>query len=262
MTAAGSTTGTVEQASRSPLSSSLRNASVLLIGASSGIGLGAARLLLEVGARPTLVGRDAERLAAAAASLGNPDGVATQVADVLDRSALDEVFARFDDAPLDHVLVTVGGLAWGPVATTPADAVRVGVEEKIWLGYEVALRGAPRMRDDGSFTFTSGPSAVKGMPGLTVSSSYNAGMEAFTRSLAAELAPRLRANCLRPGQTDTAFLHGFAGSSDPEVMRSIAAPMPLQRVGTPEEVAAGALFAMANPFVTGAVIAVDGGLTL
>lgn len=246
------------RSARSPLPSSLAGADVLVLGGSSGIGLATARLLLEVGANVTVTSRSAARLAAVTAQF-TTDAPATAVADVTDPASLDALFAGVGD--LDHVFVVAGGLAAGPVTTTPASSVGVGIDERIWGTYEITKRAVPRLRPGGSLTFTSGPSAVKGIPGLSISSAYNAGLEGMVRALAAEIAP-LRANVIRPGQTDTAFLHGFLGGSDDATVAAAGAQLLLGRVGSPAEVAAAVLFVMSNPYVTGSTVAVDGGLTL
>ncbi len=84
-----------------------------------------------------------------------------------------------------------------------------------------------------------------------------AGLEMLTRVLALELAPKVRVNGVAPGVV--AFPEGF-----PEVMRrSIVSRVPLQREGTPEDVARAVVFlAVSAPYVTGHVLGVDGGLAV
>ena len=239
----------------------LAGTTVVVLGGSSGIGLAVARLATEAGARVTVAARSGDRVEAAAEQLRTAgDGAVRAVAaDVTDPVSLDRLFDVVGD--LDHVYVAAGGRAAGPVVDTPADAVRGGVEERLWGAYETIRRAVPRMRPGGSLTFTSGPSAVRALPAYTVSTFYNAGIEAFVRPLAVEIAP-LRANVVRPGLTDTAFLHDFLGTADPDTVAAAGAGVPLGRVARPEEVAAAVLSLMTNPYVTGTTLVVDGGMNL
>jgi NAD(P)-dependent dehydrogenase (short-subunit alcohol dehydrogenase family) len=85
-----------------------------------------------------------------------------------------------------------------------------------------------------------------------------------------ELAPRrIRVNTIRAGSTDTPLFRSFLGPdmcADPRAadaaVAAAGAAMPLGRLATAQEVAGAAVFLMANPIVTGSVLAIDGGQTL
>jgi NAD(P)-dependent dehydrogenase (short-subunit alcohol dehydrogenase family) len=78
--------------------------------------------------------------------------------------------------------------------------------------------------------------------------------------LAVELAPAgVRVNTVRSGPTDTDMFRGLLGGADDAAVGAVGAPFPLGRIARAEEVAAAALFLMANQYVTGTVITVDGG---
>jgi NAD(P)-dependent dehydrogenase (short-subunit alcohol dehydrogenase family) len=240
-----------------PLPQALAGQSVLIIGGSSGIGLAAAQQLVAIGARVTLVARNAERLAQAAARLGGK--VQTAQADVADAAALEALFVP--QARYDHVFVTAGALAGGPIASTDPATVQPMVDSRIWGAYHVARLAAPRINAGGSLTFTTSGAAARPLAGLAVGAAAVAGVEAMTRALALELAP-LRVNAVRPSATDTPMLRGFMGGADDAAVAAAYAHLPLGRVARPEEVAAAALFCMANGYVTGSVVVVDGGAGL
>ena len=83
-----------------------------------------------------------------------------------------------------------------------------------------------------------------------------AGLVALTRGLARELAPRVRVNAVAPG----AIAWPESGAlSDPSVQTSIIARTPLGRIGSPDDIASAVHYLMIAPFVTGQVLAVDGG---
>jgi 3-oxoacyl-[acyl-carrier protein] reductase len=91
-------------------------------------------------------------------------------------------------------------------------------------------------------------------------SAVKGGVLAFSRSLARALAPSVRVNVLCPGWIETAFGQGAPG----DFRREVAQATPLRRWGTPEDVAAAALY-LASPeaaFVTGQAINVNGGVVM
>jgi NAD(P)-dependent dehydrogenase (short-subunit alcohol dehydrogenase family) len=88
-------------------------------------------------------------------------------------------------------------------------------------------------------------------------------VETLTGALAVELAPRrLRVNTVRYGSVDTPLMRGAAGLTSDEAVTEAGAAMLLGRFATPAEAAATAVFLMANTYVNGQVITVDGGQTL
>ena len=103
---------------------------------------------------------------------------------------------------------------------------------------------------------------VSGMAGANpeLFSAVKGGVLAYSRSLARALAPRVRVNVLCPGWIETAF----AQEADPRLRQSVADSTPLERWGSPADVAAAALY-LASPeaaFITGQAINVNGGVVM
>ena len=97
--------------------------------------------------------------------------------------------------------------------------------------------------------------AVRPLKGYPVYSVAKAGLAALTRSLALELAPEVRVNAIAPG----AILWPEDGQFAPAERERVVATTPLARLGTPEDIAQAVHFLATAPFVTGQVLAVDGG---
>jgi NAD(P)-dependent dehydrogenase (short-subunit alcohol dehydrogenase family) len=115
-------------------------------------------------------------------------------------------------------------------------------------------------RDGGSIVNISSGLGQLGMPGVSVYSALRAGIEAATRSLAAEWGHgRVRVNAVSPGATRTSLGSWITGNET--VARRYLENVPLGRVGEPEDIAAAVLF-LSSPrsaYITGQTLAVDGG---
>jgi NAD(P)-dependent dehydrogenase (short-subunit alcohol dehydrogenase family) len=96
---------------------------------------------------------------------------------------------------------------------------------------------------------------------LLVLAAASAAMEAFSRALALELAPR-RVNTLSPGSIDTPLLAKTLGANRDAVVAAISASHPLHRLGTVAEAGAAVVFLMTNGWMNGATLKVDGGARL
>lgn len=121
----------------------------------------------------------------------------------------------------------------------------------------------------GSIISTSAGSAREGLawPNIGAYIASKGAIISFTRALAVELSPHgVRVNSLNPGVTDTPMLRGFASKLDnpEEFWDSMNSIQLLRRLGTPEELAAAALFLASDEssYVTGTDLLVDGGLVL
>jgi NAD(P)-dependent dehydrogenase (short-subunit alcohol dehydrogenase family) len=238
----------------------LSNKVALVTGASVGMGLEAARLFAAEGATVYITGRDREALASAVAS---SEGTLTAIrADSGDPGELDSVFAQItqEQGRLDVVFANAGGGALDePIeAVTPESFHRTfGVNT---LGSLLTVQKAlPLMGDGGSVILNGAANSERGYPGTGVYAASKAANRALVRTWAAELGARhIRVNIVSPGAVRT-----DAQVALPEQVRDFMLGLvPLRRFGEPSEVAKAALFLASDDssFITGAELAVDGGL--
>ena len=143
-----------------------------------------------------------------------------------------------------------------------ATAMDVNVGGALRLARAFAPGMAARRR--GAFLFVSSINSTFATPGLAAYAASKAGLDSFAQTLALELAEaNVRVNCIRPASIETPMLtDGFAAAADPEAARRAnIARHPLGRLGTPEDVAALALFLCSDEasWITGVDYRIDGG---
>lgn len=229
---------------------------IIITGGSGGIGLALGRHLLARGAgKVVLTGRDRDKLARAAESLGPRAETATF--DVTNEDQVAGFFSR--QTHIDHLVTAAAGTARGLVTELEVAKARALFESKYWGQYLCCKYGAPKLAPRGSIVLFSGWISRKPMAGVSTLAAVDAAIEALGRTLALEIAPR-RVNTVVPGMIDTPL---WAARLSPEEQRAhfdrIGANLPVGRAGHAEDIAHACRFLMENGFTTGAVLDVDGG---
>jgi NAD(P)-dependent dehydrogenase (short-subunit alcohol dehydrogenase family) len=244
----------------------LTGKTALVTGAESGIGLATSRLFVAAGARVHLVGLDAAALAKAS----TVDG--WTVADVTDsaavRGAVDAAVHRL--GPLD-VLFSNAGIS-GPIADLvdyPEQDFQRVLQVHVVGAFHLLKHGLPAMRDGGSVIINSSVVGLTADPGIAGYATAKHGQVGLMRVAAKECAVRrIRVNSIHPGPTDTAFQRAIEQAATGKEAGAAAAAfdemIPLGRHGTVEEIARAVLFLASDDstFLTGATIAVDGGMSI
>ena len=237
---------------------SLEGKRVIVIGAGSGIGRAVTIAAARAGAYVIAGGRTVAKLEETAVAAGGSCEIR-----VVDAASEEEVAAFFDEVgPFDHLVSTASGGASGAIADVRRADIERAMAAKLWAPIHLVRHGAPRIAADGSFTFFSGIRGARPAPRGSITSLVNGGLEAFARAMAVELGP-VRVNVISPGVVDSGPFWSRLGEADRSRMFSdFAQRSPARRVGLPDEQAAAVLFAMSNPFLTGAVLPIDGGALL
>ena len=239
------------------MNEAVRDKVLVVVGASSGIGRAIATRASADGATVHLVGRDAGRLERVGQTLGGAWHV--HVADALDETAVEAAFGAI--GPFDWLTHTAAAdetALMSPVRDMPTDTARRGME-KFWTTFNVARAAARTVRPDGSMVLTSSIGAVKpSRSGASVMNAASAAVTAFARALALEIAP-VRVNLVSPGVVGTGV---WSETERGGLERWAADTLPTGRLGTAEDLASAYLATLSNPYMTGEVTTVDGGLRL
>lgn len=236
---------------------SLKNARVLVIGGTSGIGLGVASAAAERGAIPTVVSRQQSSVDRALAQL--PENARGATVDLTDLSAVERLAADIGD--IEHLVFTAGeSLQLAPLADLTPDVI-AGFFQTRFVGALTSVRlFAPRITAGGSITLTSGTAAEQpGFGALPVS--ICGAMNALTKALAVELAP-IRVNAVAPGVVRTPLWNAMNEADRQTMYDQAAQQLPLGRVGEVDDAARAYLYCMEQEFGTGVVLTVDGGTVL
>lgn len=237
-----------------------RARTILVSGGTSGIGLGCARAFRDLGASVVATGATAAEVERAAADPGN-DGLSFSVLDVRDAAAVSGLIDAIDTV---HVVVNAAGVIRRDQEHDPAvfaDVIAINLTGAMQV---CAAAKAKLAQARGSVVNVASMLTFFGGPRVPAYSASKGGIGQLTKSLAAAwAADGIRVNAVAPGWIATPLTQAL--QDDPERSRPILSRTPMGRWGTPEEVAGGAVF-LASPaarFVTGAILAVDGGyLTL
>lgn len=246
------------------MSIDLQNTVALVTGGARGIGLGAARGLLDAGARVAIASRTEPDLQAARADLGAGDALSTHRADVSKSDQVERLFADVVDVHgrLD-VLVCSHGLYPGVRAVVDIpigeydDVMAVNVRGT-FLCAQAAARLMLVRGEGGRIVLISSMNAVASQEGAADYDASKAAIHGLARAFAVELAPRgITVNAIAPGWVRTPM--------SAEELEHLAdkALNPSQRVGEPADIAHAILW-LANPensYVNGAIIVIDGGQT-
>jgi len=236
----------------------------LVTGASRGIGAACARAMGQAGARLLLTARGDDQLRQVAAEFsGSADFLG---ADLTEADAAERVADWAIEVSGDTVDILVNN-AGAPVSRRARNLTAAEVDRGIALNLRAPLLLSVRLgramvaRGSGSIINITSVAAAQGIPYQAAYAATKGGLEAMTRSLAAEWGPSgVRVNAIAPGPIDT---EAWREELPAETRAAVERLVPLRRTGRPDDIAALAVFLAgeAAGYVTAQVITVDGGMT-
>ena len=234
------------------------NETIVIVGATSGMGLACARSFAGAGYRVIISGRSQKSVEHALAQI---DGEASGFP--LDFTNTGSVTAFFSHTgSFDHLaLVGSGQAAWGPFGELKLDGLKAAFDRKFYGFFLCAQAALPRLRKDGSITFFTGGACRSAISNTSGVAAVNGAIQAMAFTLARELAPT-RVNILSPGLVDTPMYDWMIPEEKQQFFQQMGSSAPVGRVGRPDEIAEALLFLVRNTFTTGAILDVDGGIRL
>lgn len=246
----------------------LENKTIIVTGASSGIGAAAAQLFASEGANVILGARRKSELEALVDQIANDNGQAISLTgDVTDEAystaLVDLAIERY--GRVDGAFNNAGIIGtMGPVPTLEAADWDAVIATNLTSAFYAAKAQIPVMagQGSGSIVFTSSFVGFSngGMPGMAAYAASKAGMIGLTQALASDHAgDGVRINSVLPGGTRTPM-----AGDDPDTQAFIAGLHPMKRLAEPQEIAQAALYLLSEraSFVTGTPFAVDGGMAV
>lgn len=224
----------------------------VVVGGSHGIGLSIVKRLLASGAAVTVIARTSDHLTGLA-------GVNAVEVDVLK----DQIHAEQLPDSIDGLAYCPGSINLLPIRALTSESMiadfhlnAVGAVKCL----QASLR-AMKAAEASAMVLFSSVAVSQGLPMHASVAASKGAVEGLTRSLAAELAPKIRVNCVAPSLTDTPLAARLLSSETKR--HAMAERHPLKRIGNPDDIAAIAEFLLTHnsSWITGQVIGVDGGIS-
>lgn len=237
------------------MTTSLKGKRVVVVGGTSGMGLGAVRAALAAGAdRVIAAGR---RPTKARADDLSGERVHHHTVDMTNADSVRALFAEV--GVLDHLLVTASPPAGrGLFREQNLEDAGAFMRGKFFGSWLCAREAVPIMRPGGSITFLTGAAWIRPSAGAAMITATFAALEAFSQALAVELGP-IRVNTIRPGVIDSDMWNFLDDAARERLRTRVCETFPARRIGSIDDIGQAAVFLMTNPYVTGTVLEVTGG---
>ncbi|MCE3290325.1 MAG: short-chain dehydrogenase [Caulobacter sp.] len=242
----------------------------VITGSSRGIGKAIAERMAQHGAKVTISSRKAGPCEEVAAEINakHPGAAIAVPANISSKEDLqrlvDETRKAFGKVDI-VVCNAASNPYYGPMAGIEDDQFRKILENNVIANHWLISMVIPEMKERGAGSVII-VSSIGGLRGSPVIGAYNVSKAAdfqLARNLAHEYGPHgIRVNCIAPGLVKTDFAKALW--SNPETLRRATDPVPLRRIGEPDEIAGAAVYLAsdAGSFMTGQALVVDGGATI
>jgi NAD(P)-dependent dehydrogenase (short-subunit alcohol dehydrogenase family) len=249
----------------------LTDRSAVITGSSRGIGRAIAFRMAEHGARVVISSRKAEACEETAGEINAHYGKGRAIAVPANIASKDELqrlvdTTRAEFGQIDVLVCNAASNPYaGPMAGISDDQFWKILQNNVISNHWLIQMVAPEMleRRDGSIVIVS---SIGGLKGSGLIGAYNISKAAdfqLARNLAVEYRPfGVRVNCIAPGLIRTDFARYLW--ENPEILARATEPMPMKRIGEPDEIAGAAVFlaSKASTYMTGQAMVVDGGVTV
>ncbi|RXH55701.1 SDR family oxidoreductase [Granulicella sibirica] len=247
------------------MSKKLEGKIALVTGGSTGIGLGTARQFVAEGAYVFITGRRQPELDAAVKTIGS--NVTAIQADASKLEDLDKLYAQIkkEKGRVDILFANAGGGQFAPLGQITEEHYDSIFNTNVKGLLFTVQKALPLMPDGGSIILNASIVSIKGMPAFSVYSATKAAVRSFARGWTSDLKDRkIRVNVISPGPIETPGVDGLLQTEEQRqgFYATMAAQVPLGRVGRPDEIGKVAVFLASDDasYVAGVELFVDGGM--
>ena len=229
---------------------------ILIFGATGAVGSALANLLKRDSIEAHLIGKNEEEVS----RLSDETGFKCSVADVLEENFVEKVQKDIEGDDISGVAYCVGSINFKPINLITRKDMLDCFSLNLFPIYDIIKKFQQNLKKNkGSVVLFSTVAVKQGFPNHSIISPVKASLEGLTVSLASEMAPSIRINCIAPSLSNSKMASKVL--KNPKIAEGIAKQHPLKRIGEGKDAAALAKFLLSDEssWITGQIIGVDGG---
>ena len=229
---------------------------ILIFGATGAVGSSLAKLLNENSISTHLIGKNEEEIS----KLSGETNGSYSVADVTDPSFIEKIDSDLKNIDIAGIAYCVGSIDLKPINLVTKKDYLKSLELNLFPIVEIIKKYKENLKKNKASIVVFSTVAVKqGFANHSIISPVKASLEGLTVSLAAELAPNIRINCIAPSLSNSKMAGKILGNT--KIAEGIAKQHPLKRLGEGKDSASLTKFLLSNEssWITGQIIGVDGG---
>ena len=229
---------------------------ILIFGATGAVGSALANLLKSDSIEAHLIGKNEEEIS----RLSDETGFKCSVADVLEENFVEKVQKDIEGDDISGVAYCVGSINFKPINLITRKDMLDCFSLNLFPIYDIIKKFQQNLKKNkGSVVLFSTVAVKQGFPNHSIISPVKASLEGLTVSLASEMAPSIRINCIAPSLSNSKMASKVL--KNPKIAEGIAKQHPLKRLGEGKDLASLAKFLLSDEssWITGQIIGVDGG---
>jgi len=229
---------------------------ILIFGATGAVGSSLAKLFSDGPIKCHLVAKNEEDVSKLSDETGHP----FSVADVLEDNFMEKIEKDVGDAEISGLAYCIGSIDLKPINLISKKDILKCFSLNLFPIYDIVKKFQQSLKkNNGSIVLFSTVAVKQGFPNHSIISPVKASLEGLTVSLASELSPNVRVNCIAPSMSNSKMASKIL--KNPKIAEGIAKQHPLKIVGEGKDSAALAKFLLSNEssWITGQIIGVDGG---
>ena len=229
---------------------------ILIFGATGAVGSSLAKLLKNGPNECHLIGKNEEEVS----KISNETGHSFSVADVLEDNFTDKIEQDIGGTDIVGLAYCIGSIDLKPINLISKKDVLKCFSLNLFPVYDIIKKFQQNLKKNkGSIVLFSTVAVKQGFPNHSIISPVKASLEGLTVSLASELSPNVRVNCIAPSMSNSKMANKIL--KNPKIAEGIAKQHPLKRLGEGNDSASLAKFLLSDEssWITGQIIGVDGG---